>query len=435
MNDFQKLYAEKKMTPQQAAAQLESGTTIGADIALAQPFKFYEAVAERVRKGELKNMVQASLLDTQEPSFMTDPEIAKNYRGVDCFAGAFARKSVNAGLMDVLPGYYRDFPSIFGDLVQPEVYVGVVSPMDKHGYFSTGCSHSVTDGLLKSAKKIFLQVNPKMPRSLSSTQLHISQVDGLWEDDSDLPTVEPGTVDEISQKIAEFIAPEIPNGATLQLGIGSIPDAVAAGLKDHRHLGIHTEMFTNSMVDLIECGAVDNSMKPIHTGKTVATFAFGSRKMYDYIDDNPSFMMLPVDYVNDPRVIAQHPNFISINAAVQVDFFGQVCAESLGTKHISGTGGQSDFVRGAIKSKGGRSFIAFPSTASHGKISRIVPTLTPGAQVSTSKNDVDCIVTEYGIAQLRGKTLGQRTKNLIAIADPKFRDELTFQAKKENIII
>lgn len=435
MSDFQKLYAEKRMTPQQAAEQLESGMQIAADIALAQPYKFYEAVADRVRKGELKNMTQHSLLDTRAASFMTDPEIAENYRGVDWFAGAYGRKAVNAGLMDVMPGYYRDIPSIMGDLVQPDVYVGVVSPMDKHGYFSTGCDHSITDGILKSAKKIFLQVNPKMPRSLSSTQLHISQVDGLWEDDEDLPTIQPGKVDDVSKKIAGFIAPEIPDGATLQLGIGSVPDAVAEGLKDHRHLGIHTEMFTNSMVDLIECGAVDNSMKPIHRGHTVATFAFGSRKMYDFIDDNPTFEMLPVNYVNDPRVIAQHPNFISINAAVQVDFFGQVCAESVGTKHISGTGGQSDFVRGAVKSEGGRSYIAFPSTAAHGTISRIVPTLTPGSQVSTSKNDVDCVVTEYGIARLRGKTLGERAKALIAIADPKFRDELTLQAKKENIII
>lgn len=435
MNDFQKMYAEKMITPQQAADQLESGTRIAADIALAQPYKFYDAVAERVRKGKLKNMIQLSLLDTQESSFMVDPEIAANYRGVDYFAGAFGRKSVNAGLMDIMPGYYRDFPEIIGDLVEPEVYVGVVSPMDKHGYFSTGTDHSVTDGILKSAKKIFLQVNPKMPRSLYSTQLHISQIDGLWEDDSDLPEIPPGKVDDVSRKIGEYIAEEIPNGATLQLGIGSIPDAVADGLKNHKHLGIHTEMFTNSMVDLIKCGAVDNSMKPLHKGHTVATFAFGSREMYDYIDDNPAFEMLPVNYVNDPRVIARHPNFISINAAVQVDFFGQVCAESLGTKHISGTGGQADFVRGAVKSEGGRSYIAFPSTANHGKLSRIVPTLTPGAQVSTSKNDVDCIVTEYGIARLRGHSLSERTKALIAIADPKFRDELTFQAKKENIII
>ena len=194
-------------------------------------------------------------------------------------------------------------------------------------------------------------------------------------------------------------------------------------------------MFTNSMIDLIKCGAVDNSMKPIHTGKTVATFALGSREMYDYIDDNPAMEILPVNYVNDPAVICQHPNFISINAALEVDFYGQVCAEGLGTKHISGTGGQADFVRGAIQSEGGKSFIAFSSTAAHGTVSRITPTLTPGSPVSTSKNDVDMIVTEYGIAKLRGRSLSQRTKALIAIADPKFWDELTFQAKKENIII
>lgn len=423
------------MTPAEAAAQLVSNTQICADIATAQPYPFYEAVADRVRKGELKNMVQHSLLDTQNPAFMTDPEVAENYRGVSWFSAGFARKSVNAGITDILPGYYRDFPGICSEEIKPDVFVGVVSPMDKHGYFSTGCDHSISDGILKTAKKIYLQVNPKMPRSVYSTQIHISQVDGLWEDDSDLPEVPRVELDDVSKKIGGYIAEQVPNGATLQLGIGGIPDAVAAALMNHKHLGIHTEMLTNSMIDLIKCGAVDNTLKPIYTGKTVTTFAFGSREMYDYIDDNPAVAILPVNYVNDPKVIAQHPNFISINAAVEVDFFGQVCAESLGTKHISGTGGQSDFVRGAVESEGGKSFIAFPATAAHGKISRIVPTLTPGAQVSTSKNDVDNIVTEYGIAHLRGKSLGQRAKALISIAAPQFRDELTFAAKKEHIII
>ena len=189
------------------------------------------------------------------------------------------------------------------------------------------------------------------------------------------------------------------------------------------------------MVELIECGAVTNERKPIYRGKTVATLGFGSQRLYDYIDDNPAFMMLPVNEVNDPAVIAQHPDFISVNAALEVDFYGQVCAESIGIHHVSGSGGQVDYVRGAIMSKGGKSFIAFPSTAKGGKLSRIKPTLTEGAIVTTSKNDVDHIVTEYGIAKLRGKTLSQRTKALISIAHPKFRDELTFMAKKQNILI
>ncbi|MPM93525.1 Butanoate coenzyme A-transferase [bioreactor metagenome] len=194
-------------------------------------------------------------------------------------------------------------------------------------------------------------------------------------------------------------------------------------------------MFTESMVDLLECGAADNSRKPIHRGRSVATFALGTRRMYDFIHQNPGFEMLPVDYVNDPSIIALHPDFVSINAALEVDFYGQVCAESIGIRHVSGTGGQIDYVRGAVQSKGGISFIAFPSTAQQETVSKIAPTLAPGAAVTTGKNDVDYIVTEYGIAKLRGKTLGQRTRALISIAHPKFRDELVFAAKKRNILV
>jgi len=200
-------------------------------------------------------------------------------------------------------------------------------------------------------------------------------------------------------------------------------------------LGIHTEMFTDSMVELIECGAVDNSCKPIHTGYSVATFAFGSKKIYDYIHNNPAIKILPAAEVNHPMVIGQHPNFMSINSALEVDLYGQVCAESIGTYHVSGTGGQVDYVRGAAYSRGGKSFIAFSSTAKNGTVSRIKPILTPGAIVTTSKNDVDYIATEYGLAKLRGKTLSQRAKALISIAHPDFRDELRYEAKKQNILI
>ena len=220
---------------------------------------------------------------------------------------------------------------------------------------------------------------------------------------------------------------------SLQLGIGAIPEAVGQALRGKHDLGIHTELLTDSMIDLIQCGAVTNRKKPIHTGRTVATLSYGSQKMYDYIHDNPTVQLMPVSYVNDPAVIARHPNFISVNSAVEVDFYGQVCAESIGSSHISGTGGQADFVRGATRSKGGKSFIALPSTAGKGTVSRIRPVLTEGAVVTTSKNDVDYIVTEYGVAKLRGKTLSQRTKALIEIAHPDFRDELREQARRMHI--
>ncbi len=435
MQDFRKLYQEKLTTVEGAAALLESGMTIAADICVAHPSSLYRAVADRVKKGELKNMTSHVLLEPEEYPFMTDPEVAENYRGVTWFSGGHSRKAVNSGLMDVMPCYYRDVPELFSDYVKPEVYCAVVSPMDEHGYFTSGCDHSISDALLDSAKLVLLQVNRNMPRSFGSTLIHVSQVDALWEEDSKLYEIPLSEPDEVGKKISEYIIPEIPDGATLQLGIGGIPDAVALGLKDHKHLGCHTEMFTNSMLELIECGAVDNTEKVIDRGKSVATFAVGTRKMYDFIDNNPAFQLMPVNYVNDPNVICKFPNFISINAAIEVDFFGQVCAEAVGHQHVSGTGGQVDFVRGAVQSKGGKSFIAFPSTAAHGKVSRIVPSLTQGAPVSTGKNDVDYVVTEYGIAALRGHTVGQRTKQLIAIAAPQFRDELTFEAKKLNIII
>ncbi|WP_295583572.1 acetyl-CoA hydrolase/transferase family protein [uncultured Oscillibacter sp.] len=435
MENLQALYQSKLTTPDEAVrCCLHSGAVCASDIALAHSPLIYEAIGRAIQAGQLENITQHTLLDTAPFPFYRE-EFAGKYLGVSWFSQANARKAINAGFADVMPAYYRDIPGLFQEYVQPDVLIAAVSPMDKHGYFSTGCDGSLSQALVSTAKTILLEVNPHMPRSLTSTQIHVSRVSALWENDAPLICLPPTKIDEVSARIGGYIAEEIPNGATLQLGIGAIPDAVGNALQDKRHLGIHTEMFTDSMMTLIECGAVDNSAKPIHTGKTVAAFAFGSQRMYDYIDDNPMVEMLPVNYVNDPAVIARHPDFISINAALEVDFFGQVCAESIGTRHVSGTGGQSDYVRGAVQSKGGKSFIAFASTAKNDTVSRIMPTLTPGAQISTSKNDVDCIVTEYGIAKLRGRTLSQRTKALIAIAHPSFRDMLTFEAKKENILI
>ncbi len=433
--DLKAMYQSKLMTPDEAVSRfLYNGAVCAADIALAHAPSFYEAVARAIESGKLNDVTQHSLLDIGPFPFLR-PEFSDKYHGISWFSQAFARKAINAGHADAMPCYYRDIPGLFEEYIKPEILIATVSPMDKHGYFSTGGDGSISRSLLRSAKIILLEVNEHMPRALAAPQIHVSQVSALWENNVPLKTLPPTQIDEISAKIGGYIAEEIPNGATLQLGIGAIPDAVGNALQSKHNLGIHTEMFTDSMMTLIECGAVDNSLKPIHTGKTVASFALGSQRMYDFIDDNPMMEMLPVDYVNDPYVIAQYDNFISINAALEVDFYGQVCAESIGVAHVSGTGGQADYVRGAVQSKGGKSFIAFASTAKDDTISRIMPILTPGAQVSTHKNDVDHIVTEYGIAKLRGKTLSQRTKALINIAHPKFRDMLTFEAKKRNIII
>lgn len=432
--DFVSLYEKKKMTPEEVVSLVQPGWSCCADISGATPPVLDAALAHRAAAGEAHDVTCHTLLDIV-PLGTLSPDVQTNLHTVTWFSGGGLRKAVNEGRADVMPCYYRDAPGLFTQYIDIDAYFAQVSPMDKHGYFSVSLSGSCSEAMISKAKHIFLEVNDQMPRALTAPLIHISQVDGLCETSTPLPIMPPVKIDDVSRTIGGLIAEEIPNGATLQLGIGAVPEAVGLALKEKHDLGIHTELFTDSMVELIQCGAVTNMEKPIHRGKTVATLTFGSQRIYDFIDDNPSFLMLPVNYVNDPAVIAQHPNFMSVNAAIEVDFFGQVCSESAGTRHISGTGGQVDYVRGAIMSKGGKSFIAFPSTAKGGEISKIVPTLTPGAIVTTSKNDVDYIVTEYGIAKLRGKTLSQRTKALIAIAHPKFREQLTFDAKKRNILI
>ena len=369
------------------------------------------------------------------PLDVLTPEALANLDLVTWFSGGGMRDAVNHGQADVMPCYYRDMPALFTGHVEVDAFFAAVSPMDEHGWFSTGASASNAAALLAKTRRVYLEVNPNMPRSIAGPAVHISQVTAFCEHEAPLPVLPPAELDEVSRTIGGYIAEEVCDGATIQLGIGAIPAAVGLALRDKRDLGIHTELLSDSMVELVECGAVTNARKPVNTGKTVATLAFGSQRVYDYIHNNLGVLMLPVDQVNDPAVIARHPNFISVNGALEVGFFGQVCAESMGTRHISGTGGQADYVRGAVLSPGGKSFIAFPSTAAGGKVSRITATLTPGAIVSTSKNDVDCIVTEFGVARLRGRSLSQRVKALIAIAHPSFREDLLRQARQQNIMI
>ncbi len=430
----QKLYEQKKTTAEAVAARIRSGWNCYTDISAAIPPAIMEALGKRAAEGKIHGVHWNSMLDLLPTSALT-PEAAKGLTPVSWFSGAGMRMAVNEGWGDLVPCYYRDAPSLMRQFSHVDAVLACVSPMDRHGYFSAGCSASYSEAIFQKAKRIYLEVNPQMPRTLSAPQIHISKVTALCEHTAQLPVMPPVEIDPVSKIIGELIAAEVPDGATFQLGVGAVPEAVGLALQDKHDLGIHTELLTDSMIELLECGAVTNECKPLNRGKTVATLAFGSQRMYDYMDDNPSLLMLPVDYVNDPAVIAQHPNFISINAALEVDFYGQVCAESVGTRHISGSGGQADYVRGAVLSPGGKSFIAFTSTAKGDSISRIKPILTPGAIVTTHKNDVDHIVTEYGIAKLRGKTLSQRAKALIAIAHPKFREELTWEAKRQNIMI
>lgn len=433
--DYTALYQEKMTDALELAARVENGWTIGQDAAIAQAPGFAGALSERAARGEIEGVRLQTMLDVYPYGFYADDSLNGKLNGLSWFAGGGARKAVNGGYADVMPGYYRDMPGHIRRNWDYDAVVIAASPMDSHGYFSLSCTNSYTEAMLDKTRRVYIEVNRMLPRAVCGAQVHISRVDAVIENDHPLPVLPPTTIDAVSETIGGYIAERIPDGACIQLGIGAIPDAVGAALKSKHDLGIHTEMFTDSMVELIACGAVNNSKKQIHRYQSVTTFAFGSQRIYDYVDDNPGIAILPVDYVNDPAVICRNDNMISINAALEVDLWGQVCAESIGTKHVSGSGGQVDYVRGACQSKGGKSFIAFPATAKGGTISKIKSILTPGAIVTTSKNDVDYIVTEFGVAHLRGESLSSRARQLIAIADPIFRDELSFEAKKRGIMI
>ena len=402
---------------------------------MEEPTAICEAVAARAMRGELTGVVHHATLSVKGGPFMK-PELKGKYDYVSWFTGGPGRKGIQEGIHTYIPNNYSTIPGLWRD-VQPrlDVFYAEVSPMDKHGYFSCPMAGAEVVAMREKASIILLDVNDQMPRVMGDCLIHISQVTALCESSRPLLVLNNPPLSDDDKKIGQMIADEVCDGATLQLGIGGIPNAVGVLLKDKKDLGLHTEMFTDSMVDLLECGAVTNMKKPIHVGKTVATLAWGSKKMYDFMDDNPAFEMYPVSYINNPAVIAQHDNFVSVNSCVEVDLFGQICSESIGTKHYSGSGGQLDFVRGANMSKGGKGFIAMLSTTKGGTISKIKPILTPGSIVTTPRNEVDFLVTENGIVRLKGQTASQRAKMIISLAAPQFREELEYEAKKMNLII
>jgi acetyl-CoA hydrolase len=309
-----------------------------------------------------------------------------------------------------------------------------VSPPDEHGYCSYGVEVGVSKSAAESAGLVIAEVNPNMPRTLGDSFIHVNQIDYFIDVDYPLPEVRPEPASPVQDKIADYIAELVPDAATLQMGIGGIPDAVLRRLTDHKNLGIHTELFSDGVMEMIEVGVITNAAKSLHTGKVVAGFVLGTRKLYEYIDDNPVFEFHPTEYVNDPFIIAQNERMVSINSALEVDLTGQVCADSIGPSFYSGVGGQLDFVRGASRSKGGMSFIALPSTAKNDTLSRITTQLKPGSGVTTTRNDVRMIVTEYGVADLFGRSISERAQALINIAHPQFRDELTAYAHQQHYI-
>ncbi|MGI6169782.1 MAG: acetyl-CoA hydrolase/transferase family protein [Christensenellales bacterium] len=420
--NWQQYYKERLLTAQEAVTKVKSGDRVVIGHACGEPTALVDAMI--ANKDAYENVEIVHLVGMGKSDY-TKPGMEKHFRLNSLFLGANDRQGVAEGRADYTPIYFYRVPILFRNGSFPiDVSIVQVSPPDKQGYCSLGVSADYTAAAVKQGKIVIAQVNPKMPRCHGDCFVHVTDMDWFVELERDIVSLPPGPITAVEEAIGGHCASLVENGSTLQLGIGSLPDAVVMFLKDKKDLGIHSEMISDSVVDLMEVGIVNNKRKTLHPGKAVVTFLMGTRKLYDYVDDNPSFHMAPVDYVNDPYVIAQNYKMISINSCVQVDIMGQVCSESVGKRQISGPGGQVDYVRGACMCPGGKAIIAMPSTARGGKLSKIVPVLDEGAAVTTNRYDVHYIVTEYGIADLRDITLRERARRLIAIAHPDFRPQL-----------
>lgn len=397
----------------------------------ATPYVILNALAKR--KDELRGVeVYHVLLMGDDP--LSRPEMEGHFRHKSLFVGPADRKAVNEGRADYIPIFLYEIPRLFREQIQLDVAIIHTSPPDNHGFVSLGVETVASKAAAETAKVVIAQVNEKMPRTLGDCFLHVSRIDKIVEVDEDLPTLAKRPTTEVENQIAEHIMPLVQDRATLQLGIGGIPDAVLSLLTDRKDLGIHTEMVSDGVVEAIESGIVTNAYKTLHPGKVVATFLLGSRELYDYAHNNPLFELHPVDYTNDPFVIAQNEKIVAINSAIEVDLTGQVCSDSIGHTIYSGFGGQVDYIRGAARAKHGKPIIALPSTAKGGSVSRIVPHLKQGAGVVTSRGDVHYVATEFGLAYLHGKSLRERVEALIQIAHPDFRGDLETVAKELKYI-
>ncbi len=411
----------KYCTAEEAVQNIKSGSRIYIHSVAAAPAHLINALIKR--HNELEN-IEIVHLHTEGDAPYTNPEYADTFFTRSLFVGKNVRKAVNEGRGDYLPVFLSEVPLMFRKKILPlNVALLQVSPPDKHGYCSLGTSVDVSRAAFESAEIVIAQVNNKMPRSLGDGIIHQSRINYMVEKDAELPSIPIPESSETVQKIGSNVASLIEDGATLQLGIGAIPNAVLKSLSNHKDLGIHTEMFSDGVVELFKKGAISGNKKNTHPGKIVGGFVLGSRKLYDFIDDNPSVAMLDIQYINDTSVIRRNPKVTAINSAIEVDLTGQVCADSIGTFQYSGVGGQMDFIRGASLSEGGKPIIALPSATSKG-VSRITPYLNQGAGVVSTRPHIHYVITEYGIANLYGKTLGERAKALTEIAHPDHRPEL-----------
>jgi acyl-CoA hydrolase len=415
-------YKSKIVSVDEAVACVQSGDKIFLSGNAATPLFLTRALAKRAP--ELTNVeVNHLLLMGDDP--LTKPGMEKHFYHNSLFVGPGDRQSIAEGISDYVPVHLSEVPDLLRQRYIPlDVALIHVSPPDAHGFMSFGVECAATKAAAENANIVVAQVNDQMPRTLGDVFIHVSRVDKIVECSEPLLEYCPTASSEVEERLAEFIAPMIEDGATLQLGIGGIPDAVLARLEGKQHLGIHSEMVSDGVMKAVEKGIITNLKKTLHPNKAVSTFVLGSKQLYEYVHNNPLFEIHPCDYTNNPFIISQNEKMVSINSAIEVDITGQVCADSIGTKIYSGFGGQVDFIRGAAYSKGGKPIIALPSTTKDGKYSRIVPQLRQGAGVVTTRADVHYIVTEFGVASLHGKNIHQRAEALIAIAHPNFRSEL-----------
>lgn len=423
---WKSIYNDRLVSGETAVKHIKSGDRVVIGHAVGEPSHLIRNMIEN--KDDYKDVEIIHMVAMGDSEYVK-PGMEDHFRHNALFVGGSTRNAVNAGRADFTPIFFYEIPSLFKKNLSVDVALVQVSIPDKHGYCSYGVSVDYTKPACESAKIVIAQVNEYMPRTLGDSFIHVSDMDYIVEYNEPLIELPPAKIGDIEKKIGEHCASLIEDGDTLQLGIGAIPDAVLQFLTHKKNLGIHSEMFSDGVVDLIERGVINNRNKSFMQDKSVVTFLMGSQKLYDFVDNNPSVEMRSVDFVNNPNIVMKNDNIVCINSCVQVDLMGQVVSDSIGLKQISGVGGQVDFIRGASMAKNGKSIIAMPSSIK-GKISKIVPFIDEGASVTTSRNDVDYVVTEYGIADLKGRTLRERAEALIRIAHPKFREELTKEYKR-----
>lgn len=427
MKDWMQYYKDKTMTAKEAVMHIRNGERVVIGHLVGSPQPLIDALCENYE--HFQDVELMSML-TNDGQPYGDEKYIGHFHLVPMFVGKGTGKAVAGGYADFIPTHFSEVPYLLRNVYPPDVALIQVSPPDEHGYVSLGLSSDYTIVAARGAKTVIAEVNKQCPRVFGDTLLHVSQITCFVETDRPVVEIPPTTITEVEKAIAGYCAELIKDGDCLQLGIGAIPDAVLGLMDTKKDLGIHSEIIGDGVQKLCEAGIITGSRKEIETGKIVSTSLFGSSALNRFANNNPIVELYPVDYTNDVRVISQISNMVSINSCVEVDFMGQICSEAVGSRQISGIGGQVDFVRGAKMSKGGRSIIACYSTAKGGTISKIVPKLAEGTPITTSRTDVDYVITEYGIAHLRGKTLRQRAKDLIAIAHPDFRDQLTSEFKK-----